>query len=161
MYNKIWSPLKQEFVETLSYEGKRALKMYVNSFMTGGVRQKVVTEGIVEDNPAVQAAEELDAAAEQSEEAVQAEAAEKQQAATRIQAAARGSLARQEKTQLPSSPPPPLVELNKLDHEQIENAANSIFEVALSPTEENLEGTIGELSKTITNMKTLNQNNEE
>ena len=36
MYNKIWSPLKQEFVETLSVEGKKALKMYVNSLMTGG-----------------------------------------------------------------------------------------------------------------------------
>jgi hypothetical protein len=36
MYNQIWSPLKQEFVETLSLDGRQALKMYVNSFMTGG-----------------------------------------------------------------------------------------------------------------------------
>jgi hypothetical protein len=36
MYNQIWSPLKQEFVPTLSKHGRQALKMYVNSFMTGG-----------------------------------------------------------------------------------------------------------------------------
>ena len=36
MYNQIWSPLKQEFVPTLSKHGKQALKIYVNSFMTGG-----------------------------------------------------------------------------------------------------------------------------
>jgi hypothetical protein len=36
MYNQIWSPLKQEFVDTLSTDGRQALKMYVNSFMTGG-----------------------------------------------------------------------------------------------------------------------------
>ena len=36
MYNQIWSPLKQEFVATLSLDGRQALKMYVNSFMTGG-----------------------------------------------------------------------------------------------------------------------------
>jgi hypothetical protein len=36
MYNQIWSPLKQEFVPTLSLDGRQALKMYVNSFMTGG-----------------------------------------------------------------------------------------------------------------------------
>ena len=36
MYNNIWSPLKQEFVKTLSVEGKKALKMYVNSLMIGG-----------------------------------------------------------------------------------------------------------------------------
>jgi hypothetical protein len=36
MYNQIWSPLKQEFVPTLSKHGKLALKMYINSFKTGG-----------------------------------------------------------------------------------------------------------------------------
>lgn len=36
MYNQIWSPLKQEFVPTLSKHGKQALKMYINSFKTGG-----------------------------------------------------------------------------------------------------------------------------
>jgi hypothetical protein len=41
MYNQIWSPLKQEFVPTLSKHGRQALKMYVNSFMTGGA---VMTE---------------------------------------------------------------------------------------------------------------------
>jgi hypothetical protein len=41
MYNQIWSPLKQEFVETLSDEGKKALKLYVNSFMTGGTLETV------------------------------------------------------------------------------------------------------------------------
>ena len=39
MYNQIWSPLKQEFVPTLSKHGRKALKMYVNSFMTGGAAQ--------------------------------------------------------------------------------------------------------------------------
>jgi len=38
MYNQIWNPLKQEFVETLSTDGRQALKMYVNSFMTGGAK---------------------------------------------------------------------------------------------------------------------------
>lgn len=36
MYNQIWSPLKQEFVPTLSKHGKQVLKMYINSFKTGG-----------------------------------------------------------------------------------------------------------------------------
>lgn len=36
MYNQIWSPLKQEFVPTLSTDGRQALKMYINSFKTGG-----------------------------------------------------------------------------------------------------------------------------
>jgi hypothetical protein len=36
MYNQIWSPITNEFVPTLSKHGRQALKMYVNSFMTGG-----------------------------------------------------------------------------------------------------------------------------
>lgn len=48
MYNQIWSPLKQEFVPTLSKHGRQALKMYVNSFMTGGAEPGEV--GQIEGN---------------------------------------------------------------------------------------------------------------
>ena len=51
MYNKIWSPLKQEFVDTLSYDGKKALKMYVNSFMTGGAEGEVGADNNGPDEP--------------------------------------------------------------------------------------------------------------
>ena len=36
MYSKIWNPYKLEFVSTFSIEGKKAIKAYVNSYMTGG-----------------------------------------------------------------------------------------------------------------------------
>jgi hypothetical protein len=39
MYSKIWSPYKQEFVSTFSIEGKKVIKAYVNSYMTGGASQ--------------------------------------------------------------------------------------------------------------------------
>ena len=50
MYNKIWSPLKQEFVNTLSDEGKKALKLYVNSFMTGGAESQNAVEEKTQQN---------------------------------------------------------------------------------------------------------------
>ena len=126
MYNKIWSPLKQEFVETLSYEGKKALKMYVNSFMIGGSNQgkpKVVTQVF---------AEPVD----------------------------EDKLARQQLQAQPPSTPPPLVELNKLDHEQIESAANSISKVVDLATEENVKNAIEQLSKTTENIDALIQSGE-
>ena len=39
MYNRIWNPLKKEFVDILSADGTTSLKLYVSNIMKGGANQ--------------------------------------------------------------------------------------------------------------------------